>query len=194
MRAQKSETNDDFIGAAGGSNCLLTNRRGNPPALPKRFRRSSSRTDLPGASDEPVFRKALVAVAQELLKRKVTPKGAEEVLPKGSFKPKGGNNLKNWPNASERAAPPVQFMVTLQLFVAVIERSQSQLVEVKLKSGAYTVPDKEELNTFETDKPRRYATPNDCDRKCIVKIATDAVKEVAKEAGAANAKAIARAQ
>ena len=29
----------------------------------------------------PVFRKALVAVAQELLKRKVTPKGAEEVLP-----------------------------------------------------------------------------------------------------------------
>ena len=96
--------------------------------------------------------------------------------------------------ALERAAPPVQFMVTLQLFVAVIERSQSQLVEVKLKSSAYTVPDKEELNTFETDKPRRYVTPNDCDRKCIVKTATDAVKEVAKEAGAANAKAIARAQ
>ena len=85
-------------------------------------------------------------------------------------------------------------MVTLQLFVAVIERSQSQLVEVKLKSSAYTVPDKEELNTFETDKPRRYVTPNDCDRKCIVKIATNAVKKVAKEAGAANAKAIARAQ
>ncbi|MEC8134899.1 MAG: hypothetical protein VX107_01930, partial [Pseudomonadota bacterium] len=91
----------------------------------------------------PVFRKALVAVAQELLKRKVTPKGAEEVLPKGSFKPKGGNNLKTWQKASERAAPPVQFMVTLQLFVAVIERAQSQLVEVKLKSSAYTVPDKE---------------------------------------------------
>ena len=142
----------------------------------------------------PVFRKALVAVAQELLKRKVTPVGAEEVLPQGSFKPKGGNNLKIWQKASERAAPPVQFVVTLQLLVAVIERSQSQLVEVKLKSSAYTVPDKEELNTFETDKPRRYVTPNDCDRKCIVKIATDAVKEVAKEAGAANAKAIARAQ
>ena len=116
------------------------------------------------------------------------------MLPKGSFKPKGGNYLKNWPNASERATPPVQFMVTLQLFVAVIERSQSQLVEVKLKSGTYTFPDKEKLNTFETGKPRRYAIPSDCDRKCIFKIATDAVKEVAKEARAANAKAIAWAQ
>jgi len=145
------------------------------------------------ARKSPVFRKALVAVARELLKRKVTPKGAEEVLPKGSFKIKGGNNLKIWQKASERADPPVQFMITLQLFVAVIERTQSQLVEVKLKSSAYSVPGKEELNAFNTDKPRRYVIPNDCDRKCIVKIATDAVTEVAKEAGAENAKAIARA-
>lgn len=55
----------------------------------------------------PIFRKALVAVAQELLKRKVNPKGGEEVLLKGSFKPKGGNKLKIWQKASERAARSV---------------------------------------------------------------------------------------
>ena len=55
----------------------------------------------------PIFQKALVAVAQELLKRKVTPKGGEAVLLKGSFKPKGGNKRKIWQKASERAAPSV---------------------------------------------------------------------------------------
>lgn len=138
----------------------------------------------------PVFRTALIAVAGQMLKSKITPKGAGEVLAKGSYKAKGRNIMKVWQSAAERAEPPVQFLVGLRLVVSVIERSQSQLVEVRLTAMTNDVSSGKEIGFFETDKPRRYPLPADCDRKCVVKIANGAVKEVAAEAGAASAASI----
>lgn len=141
----------------------------------------------------PVFRTALIAVAGQMLKRKITPKGAGEVLPKGSYKVKGRNIMRVWQSAAERANPPVQFLVGLRLVVSVIERVQSQLIEVKLTATTKKVPSGEEIDLFETEKPRRYPLPEDCDRKCVVKTANEAVKEVAREAGASSAASIRRA-
>ncbi len=142
----------------------------------------------------PVFRTALIAVAQAMLRRKLTPKGAEEVLPKGSYQTKGRNTMKVWLRAAERAEPKVQFAVGLRLVASVIDRPQSRLVEVKLSADSRAVPSGDQVGYFEMDKPRRYALPADCDRKCVVKVATDAVKEVASEAGAASASSIDRAR
>lgn len=142
----------------------------------------------------PVFRTALIAVAQGMLRRKLTPKAAAEVLPEGSYKPKGRNTMKVWLRAAERAEPKVQFVVGLQLVASVIERPQSRLVEVKLTADSRAVPSGEQVGLFETEKPRRYALPADCDKKCVVKVATDAIREVATEAGAASASSIDKAR
>lgn len=131
----------------------------------------------------PIFRTALIEVAGVMLRAKLTPKGAEEVLPKGSYKAKGRNHMKVWISAAERANPPAQFLVGLEVIVSVIERSQSQLVEVAIAAKSHTLPLGGEIGEFRMEKPQRFPLPADCDRKCVVEEATKAVKMVAREAG-----------
>ncbi len=138
-----------------------------------------------------IFRTALVEFARPMLKKKLTPKAAEEILPKGSYKPQGRNTMKVWLNAANRADPPAQFLVGLRLVVSVIERTQSQVLEVILEANTHKLPSGEKIDTFLTDKPRRFALPNPCARKCVVQAATKAVKDIAYEAGVASAASIA---
>jgi hypothetical protein len=134
-----------------------------------------------------VFRAALIEVAGAMLRAKLTPKGAEEVLPKGSYKPKGRNRMKTWLSAAGKARPPLQFLVGLEVVVSVIERSQSQVVEVAIAAAIHALPSGGELDEFRMKKPHRFPLPADCDRKCVVVEATKAVRLVAREAGTATA-------
>lgn len=142
----------------------------------------------------PIFRTALIEVAGAMLRAKLTPKGAEEILPKGSYKPKGRNKMETWLSAAGKANPPAQFLVGLEVVVSVIERSQSQVVEVAIAAASRALPSGEELGIFRMEKPRRFPLPADCDRKCVVAEATKAVKEVARDAGSATAAHIAKAR
>lgn len=142
----------------------------------------------------PIFRTALIEVAGALLRAKLTPKGAEEVLAKGSYKTKGQNHMKAWLTAAGNSNPPVQFLVGLEVVVSVIERSQSQVVEVAIAAASHELPSGGELDEFRMKKPQRFPLPTDCDRKCVVAEATKAVKVVAREAGTAAAAHIANAR
>lgn len=135
----------------------------------------------------PIFRTALIEVAGAMLKAMLTPVGAEEVLPKGSYQPKGRNTMKVWLTAAAKAKPPVQYVVGLDVVVSVIERSQSQVVEVVIGAVSHALPSGGEIGKFEMDKPQRFPLPTDCDRKCVIAEATNAVKQVAREAGTAAA-------
>jgi hypothetical protein len=139
----------------------------------------------------PIFRTALIEVAGAMLRAKLTPKGAEEVLPKGSYKPKGRNQIKAWLSAAGKALPPLQFLVGLEVVVSVIERSQSQVIEVAIAAASHALPSGGKLGEFRMKNPRRFPLPADCDRKCVVVEATKAVKIVAREAGTATAAHIA---
>jgi len=142
----------------------------------------------------PIFRTALIAAAGAMLRAKLTPKGAEEVLPKGSYKSKGRNPMKTWLTAAGKAIPPAQFLVGLEVVVSVIERSQSQVIEVAVAANSHTLPSGGELGEFRMEKPQRFPLPTDCDRKCVVAEATKAVKVVAREAGTVAAAHIANAR
>jgi hypothetical protein len=135
----------------------------------------------------PIFRTALIAAAGAMLHAKLIPKGAEEVLPKGSYKSKGRNPMKTWLMAAGKANLPAQFLVGLEVIVSVIERSQSQVVEVAVAANSHALPSGGELGEFRMEKPQRFPLPTDCDRKCVVAEATKAVKVVAREAGTAAA-------
>ena len=142
----------------------------------------------------PIFRNALVEVAGAMLRAKLTPKGAEEVLPKGSYKPKGRNQMKTWLSAAGKAHPPLQFLVGLEVVVSVIDRSQSQVIEVAIAAASHALPSGGKLREFRMKKPQRFPLPANCDRKCVVAEAIKAVKVVAREAGTAAAAYIANAQ
>jgi hypothetical protein len=142
----------------------------------------------------PVVRTALIEVAGAMLRAKLTPKGAEEVLPKGSYKPKGRNQMKTWLSAVGKANPPVQFLIGLEVVVSVIERSQSQVIEVAIAAASHALPSGGELGNFRMKKPQRFPLPVDCNRKCVVAEATKAIKVVARKAGTAAATHIANAR
>jgi hypothetical protein len=142
----------------------------------------------------PIFKTALIEVAGAMLRAKLTPKGAEEVLLKGSYNPKGRNNMKTWLTAAGKANPPAQFLVGLEVVVSVIERSQSQVVEVAIATTSRALPSGGGLGEFRMKKPQRFPLPADCDRKCVVAEATKAVKMVARDAGTAAAAHIANAR
>jgi hypothetical protein len=142
----------------------------------------------------PIFRKALIEVASAMLRAKLAPKGAEEVLPKGSYKPKGQNQMKTWLSAAGKAHPPLQFLVGLEVVVSVIERSQSQVIEVAIAAASHALPSGGKLGEFRMTKPKRFPLPANCDRKCVIAEATIAVKLVARVAGTAAAAHIANAR
>lgn len=141
----------------------------------------------------PIFGDALVAAAGGLLAKGLTPKADQEVLPKGSYNVRGRNRLAAWLKAARKAEPKVDALVALTVIAAVVERSQSQVLEVQVIAMGYALPEGQPLGGYAMDKPRRYPLPAGCDRKCVIGETSKAVKGLAREAGIAVAETLAAA-
>ena len=151
-----------------------------------------SRDTVPGGSS--VFRTALVEVAAAALKKGITPKGAGEVLAKGSYNPKGRNKFATLVAAAAKPTSPVDFMVGIAVYVSVKTRSYSTILEASIATRSLALPSGKSIGNFRLDRPKRYPLPGNCERKCVIEGAKKAILELAREVGAVTAEQLADAK